>query len=87
MANGSYLLIIFAKAEADVIKKMFLKSTQNLMRNTCGVLFNKVANTAYKFIKKQIPTLQVFSVSFVKFLETPFLQNTFVRLLLKKVSS
>ena len=72
MANGPYLLIIFAKAETDVIKKMFLKSTQNLMRNTCGVFFNKVANTACKFIKKQIPTPQVFSCKFCEIFRNTF---------------
>ena len=50
---------------------MFIKSTQNLMGNTCGVFFNKVANTACKFIKKQIPT-QVLSFEFCEIFRNTF---------------
>ena len=50
-----------------------------------GSLFNKVADLACNFIKKEtLP--QVFPVNFAKFLRIPFLQSTSGRLLLKESS-
>ena len=89
MANGSYLLIIFAKNWSSH-QKCFIKiaDLKNFSKFNGKYLwslsFNKVANTAYNVIKKENST-QVFRVSFVKFLKTPYLQNKFVRLNLKKV--
>ena len=62
------------------VKNMFLEISQKSQENTCArdSFFNKVAGqrpVACNFIKKE-SLAQVFSCEFVKFLRTPFLQNT-----------
>ena len=66
-------------SEGKIVLRNFAKFTE---KHLCQSLyFNKVAGQACNFIK--IETLaQVFPVNFAKFLRTPFLQNTFGRLLL-----
>ena len=63
------------------LKKVFLEISQNSQENTCATVhfFNKVAGL---LLKKRLWHRR-FPVSFVKFLRTPFLQNTSGRLLLK----
>ena len=65
--------------------EVFCEISQNSEENTCASLFfNKVAGLRPEtFLKKRLCT-GVQPVSFVKFLRTPFLQNTSGRMLLKK---
>ena len=64
-------------------KKVFLEISQNSQENTCArVSFLKICRPeACNFIKNEA-LAQMFSCNFVKFLRTPFLQNTSTRLLL-----
>ena len=48
-----------------------------------GLVFNKVAGLRPASLLKKRFRHRCFTVSFVKFLRTPFLENTFGRLLLK----
>ena len=57
------------------MKKVFLEISQNSQENTCARV---------SFLKKRL-WQRCFPVNFVKFLRTPFLQNTSVRLLLAVV--
>ena len=54
------------------------------MPESLGFFFNKVAGQTCNFIKKETKRLwhRCFPVNFVKFLKTPFLQNTPGRLFL-----
>ena len=65
-------------------KKMFLEISKNSQENTCGSLFfNKVAGLKPATLLKKRLWRRCFPVNFVKFLRTPFLQNTSERLLLE----
>ena len=73
------------KAEAAtrgvVCKKVFLEISQNSQENTCA----RVSSLNFKkTLLKMRPWHRCFAVNFVKFLWTPFLQNTSGRLLLLK---
>ena len=62
-------------------KKVFLEVSKNSQENTCArASFNK--NYLKTLLKKRL-WHRCFPVNFVKFLRTPFLQNTSGRLLLK----
>ena len=62
---------------------MLLEISQNSQENTCIRIFFliKLQDYACNFIKKEALS-QCFPVNFVKFVKTPFLQNTSERLLL-----
>ena len=60
------------------LKKLFLEISQNSQENTCArvsFLIKLHGLACNLFIKKET-LAQVLSVNFVKFLRTPFLQNT-----------
>ena len=59
-------------------KKVFLEILQNSQDSTC----NKVAGLSPATLSKRRLWQRCFPVSFAKFLRTPFLQDTFGRLLL-----
>ena len=63
---------------------MFLEISQNSQKNTCAIdsLLNKVADRRPVTLLKKSLRHRCFPVNFVKFLRTPFLQNTYGRLLL-----
>ena len=67
------------------IKKIFLKSFSKFTgKNLCwSLLFNKVANLRPATLLKKRLWQRYFLVRYVKFLRTPFWQNTSGRLLLK----
>ena len=66
-------------------KKVFLEILQNSQKNTCAraSFFNKVADLSPATLFKKELLRGWFPVNFVKFVRTPFLQNTSGRLLLK----
>ena len=66
---------------------MFLKNWQNSQENTCArvTFFNKVTGLRLTTLLKKRLWHRCFSVNFVKFLRTPFLQNTFGQLLMHLV--
>ena len=57
------------------VKKVFLEISQNSQENTCARVTFLIKLQTGNVIKKETLT-QVFSVDFVKFLRTYFLQNT-----------
>ena len=63
---------------------MFLEISQNSQENTCTRVSFLIKLQTCNFIKKRLWP-RCFPVSFVKFLRTPFLQNTSGRLLLNSV--
>ena len=65
------------------VKKMFLGISQNSQENTCARVSILIKLQACNFILKYRLWHRCFPVNFVKFLRTPFLQNTSGRLLLK----
>ena len=69
------------------MKKVFLESSKNSQKNTCARVsfLIKQQTLACNFIKKRL-WQRCFPVNFVKFLRTPFLQNTSGRLLLEMFS-
>ena len=69
-------------------KKVFLEISQNSQENTCPRVsfFNKVVGLRPAILLNKRVWHRCFPVKFVKFLRTPFLQNTSRRLLLTIVS-
>ena len=78
---------VLARTEAAIggvlLKKMFLKISQNSREKTCkSLFFNKVAGLRPATLLRMRLWHRCFPVNFAKFLRTPFLQNTSGRLLL-----
>ena len=67
------------------VRKFFLRNFAKFTgKNLCQSLyFNKAADLSPATLSKQRLLHRCFPVNFAKFLRTPFLQNTSVRLLLK----
>ena len=63
---------------------VFFEISENSQENTCARDSFLIKLHALNFIKKESLVL-VFPVNFAKFLRTPFLQNIFVLLLLKRL--
>ena len=66
------------------VKKVFLEISQNSQENTCARVsfLIKLQNKPVTLLKKKRLWHRNFLMNFVKFLRTPFLQNTSARLLL-----
>ena len=69
-------------------EKAFIKILQYSQENTCArVFFNKVSGLSPATLLKKRLWNRCFPVNFVRFLRTPFLQNTSGRLLLRKLKA
>ena len=75
MRNAMTWYQLEAATGGVLLKKVFLKISQNSYENTCARLSFLIQKDACNFIKKET-LAQVFSCEFCEILRTPFLQNT-----------